>query len=476
MRICMICEGCYPFVAGGVSSWLHELIQSMPKHEFIIWAIGAQEKQRNHFAYELPSNVISLQDEYLDAVLHEPLKPRRRSYRLNPQQREAIRNLLSCNTPDWKIIFDLFREDRLKSVEFLLNQDFLTILKEVCGKDYPYVGFTDYFWTIRSMFLPLLYLMGGKLPEADLYHSVSAGYAGVLGAMASSHYKKPYVLTEHGIYTREREEEILRTDWVPPHFKDLWINMFYMFTRCAYNAADRVTCLFQRASLIQKEIGCAPQKCTVIRNGVHVERFENIPDKVPDGIFDIGAVVRIVPIKDIKTLLYAFSLVCAEKENVRLHIIGPCDEDEEYYAECLQLMRDLELDNVLFTGRVDVKAYLERLDFTVLTSISEGQPLAVLEAMASGRPAVTTDVGCCRELLEGPEDDCGKAGICVPVMHQSALAEAMLTLCENAGMRKQMGLAGKQRAAGFYRHEQMLKQYLTIYDEASHQCARRWNA
>ena len=37
----------------------------------------------------------------------------------------------------------------------------------------------------------------------------------------------------HGIYTREREEEILRTNWVPPHFKDLWINRFYMFTRCA---------------------------------------------------------------------------------------------------------------------------------------------------------------------------------------------------------------------------------------------------
>lgn len=57
-------------------------------------------------------------------------------------------------------------------------------------------------------------------------------------------YGRAFVLTEHGIYTREREEEILRTNWVPTQFKDLWIDMFYMFTRCAYHAAARVTALF----------------------------------------------------------------------------------------------------------------------------------------------------------------------------------------------------------------------------------------
>ncbi len=67
-------------------------------------------------------------------------------------------------------------------------------------------------------------------------------------------------------------------------------------------------------------------------------------------MWDIGAVVRIVPIKDIKTMLYAFSRVSAEFPQVRLHIMGPTDEDEEYYNECLQLRQDLELTNVTFTG------------------------------------------------------------------------------------------------------------------------------
>jgi len=245
----------------------------------------------------------------------------------------------------------------------------------------------------------------------------------------------PYVLTEHGIYTREREEEILRTNWVHPRFKDLWINMFYMYTRCAYRYAARVTALFSRASLIQQEIGCDPKKCAVVPNGVDYEKFSAIPPKRPGGSVDIGAVVRLVPIKDIKTMLYAFAMVSQVRSDVRLHIMGPTEEDEAYYEECRRLKEDLGLKNVVFTGRVDVRSYLEKIDFTLLTSISEGQPLAVLEAMAAGRPAVTTDVGSCRELIMGPGDDFGPAGICVPVMHQTALAEAILSLCRDANAR-----------------------------------------
>ncbi|MBN1777838.1 MAG: GT4 family glycosyltransferase PelF [Clostridiales bacterium] len=474
MRICVIAEGCYPFVPGGVSGWLQQMIQSMPQHEFVVWAISAQEKQRGHFAYKLPENVVQVADVYLDAVIHETLHENPHSYRLTQPQRDAVQNMLSSKDPDWREIFSLFEGNRLKGVEFLLNRDFFAILKEICREYYPFVGFTDFFWTMRSMFLPLLYLLGGKPPEADLYHSVSAGYAGVLGSMAAQRYKKPYVLTEHGIYTREREEEILRTNWVPPHFKDLWINMFYMFTRCAYRHADKVTSLFSRASLIQQEIGCSAEKCAVIPNGVHAERFESIPLKEPNGQIDIGAVVRIVPIKDIKTMLYAFSRVCAEFDKAHLYIMGPTDEDEEYYEECLQLQKDLELSNVTFTGRVNVQEYMARIDFTLLTSISEGQPLAVLEAMAAGRPAVTTNVGCCRELLEGPDDDFGNAGFCVPVMHQGELAEAMLTLCRSEKIRREMGENGRKRVYALYRHEQMVRNYLDVYRAAQDRAERRW--
>ena len=91
-------------------------------------------------------------------------------------------------------------------------------------------------------------------------------------------------------------------------------------------------------------------------------------------------------------MIYAFFELSMRKKNVRLHIMGGVD-DEEYAAECYALVEQLKLENVIFTGRVDIIAYMEKLDFTILTSISEGQPLSVLESFAARRPCVTTDVG-----------------------------------------------------------------------------------
>ncbi len=465
MKICVICEGCYPFVAGGVSGWLHGLMKAMPQHRFVIWAIGAQEKQRGHFAYDMPENVTELRDVYLDEMMATHLRiPRPRN--LSAADLETLRELFRCQRPDWERIFRLFSGTAEENAGFLKSAEFLSLMEELCEEDFPYVGFTDYYYCIRSMFLPLLYLLGQKPPEADLYYAVSAGYAGVLGARASLLTGKPFLLTEHGIYTREREEEILRTDWVPPHFKNLWIRMFYLYTRCAYHYAFRVTSLFQRASLIQQEIGCPLQKCRVIPNGIDYERFSSVPQKEPDGFIDIGAVVRLVPIKDIKTMLYAFSLVSGERKDVRLHIIGPTEEDEDYYAECVWLRDELGLQNAVFTGRVNVAEYLKKIDFILLTSLSEGQPLAVLEGLAAGRPAVTTDVGCCRELLEDRGDGFGPAGYVVPPMHQSAMAEAILRMCKRESERRAMGKAGQERVAAGYRHAQMLARYEALFEEA----------
>ena len=178
MRICVICEGCYPFVMGGVSSWLQGLIQAMPQHEFSIWAIGAEQKKRGHFAYQLPSNVVELKDVYLDSVLTEPMgNPALVRRRFTGEQRTAVRELFQCGQPDWSVLFRLFHKRRMDNVAFLLQEEFLSILEDICKTDYPFVGFTDYFWTVRSMFLPLLYLLGDEPPKADLYYAISAGYA-----------------------------------------------------------------------------------------------------------------------------------------------------------------------------------------------------------------------------------------------------------------------------------------------------------
>jgi glycosyltransferase involved in cell wall biosynthesis len=317
------------------------------------------------------------------------------------------------------------------------------------------------------MFLPLMYLMGQPFPEADLYHSPSTGYAGVLGGLASMKHDKPFVLTEHGIYTREREEELLRSDWIIPYFKDLWISTFYMFSRFAYQQAHRVTSLYQDASIIQQELGCNLEKCEIIGNGLDYSPFSNIPIKASDGWIDIAAIVRFAPIKDIKTMIYTFYRLKQEMKQVRLHILGGI-EDEEYYHECVELIDYLQVKDIEITGSVDVVQYLEKIDFTLLTSISEGQPFAILESMAGRRPVVATDVGSCRELIEGRDavDQLGHAGICVPPMHQSALLQALLEMCLYGEKRTKMGEIGFKRVKTYYNYEIMINNYLEAYNRA----------
>lgn len=423
------------------------------------------ESKRGKFVYDLPENVVGVHENFLGSSFNLRIN-KNPNIKFSVQEREALSRLIRCGDPDWRVILDSFNLNTNKPVEFFLSEEFLNILKEFTRKEFPFAGFKDLFWTVRSMFLPLLYLIGQPMPEADLYHSPSTGYAGVLAGLGSMKYNKPFVLTEHGIYTREREEEILRSDWVISYFKDFWISMFFMFARFAYQKAHRVTSLYRRASLVQQELGCPPEKCDIVRNGLTVSAFSAIPDKPKDDWVDIAAIVRFAPIKDIKTMIYSFSRLKQEIENVRLHIVGGIDDDE-YYQECLDLINYLNIKDVVIPGTVNIKSYLEKIDFTILTSISEGQPFALLESMAAKRPVIATDVGCCRELIEGDEgDNFGHAGICVPPMHQSKLLQALVQMCQSEAGRKAMGEAGQKRVMSYFEIENVIGNYLNVYEKA----------
>lgn len=465
MKICFILEGSYPYVRGGVSTWVDGFIRALPQHEFILWTIADQEEKSGNFVYELPENVTKVHENFLSTSLNLKIN-KNTKLQFSPVEREAISQMVRSANPDWRVILDIFNLQPNKSVEFFLSEEFLITLKDYTKADFPYAGFKDLFWTVRSMFLPLLYLIEQPMPEADIYHSPSTGYAGVLAALASIKYDKPFVLTEHGIYTREREEEILRSDWIRSYFKDLWISMFFMFSRLAYTQAHRVTSLYRRASLVQQELGCSPDKCDIVPNGLHLESFVSIPEKTKDGWIDIAIIARFAPIKDIKTLIYTFSRLKQEIDNVRLHIIGGID-DEEYHRECLDLIDYLKIKDIIIPGTVRTISYLEKIDFTILTSISEGQPFAVLESMAAGRPVVSTDVGSCRELIEGDVGDTfGAAGICVPPMHQYKMFQALMEMCQSEEKRKHMGEAGQKRARKYFDIDNMIGKYLSVYERA----------
>ena len=69
MRICLVLEGCYPFINGGVSTWMHQYITEMPEHEFVLWVIGAKSEDKDKFVYTLPENVVEVKQVFLDDAL-----------------------------------------------------------------------------------------------------------------------------------------------------------------------------------------------------------------------------------------------------------------------------------------------------------------------------------------------------------------------------------------------------------------------
>lgn len=471
MRICVILEGCYPYVTGGVSSWMHQYIQAMPQHEFVVWAINADPSQNGKFRYTLPDNVVEIREVSLTGTISGRTGSRH-SLKLDNEELQALRALVECDRPDWEVLFRVFQEKNASPEDFLTSRYFVDILSDLCRESYPYTAFSDYFHTVRSMLLPLLRIMCADVPKADIYHTIATGYAGVLARLGSYRFHVPFMLTEHGIYTREREEEIIRADWVLPDFKDLWIRFFYMLSSAAYDGATMVTSLFRRAGLTQVEIGADPGKCRSVANGIHYDRFSNIPVREHDETVNIGAILRIAPIKDVKTMLYAFAEVEQHIPNAKLYIAGP-EDDSEYASECRSLLKQLGIRGAVFMGTINVLEHMGNFDFTVLSSISEGQPLSVLESFAAGRPCVTTDVGCCKELIYGEGDDnLGQAGYCVPPMQPHALARAMEDMCHNRARRLQMGRVAKRRAAEYFRHEDMISHYLETYEEVFH----RWQA
>lgn len=368
--------------------------------------------------------------------------------------------------PDWDVLFRLFQQKGVHPLSFLQSRDFMELFTDICLKEYPYVAYADAFHTMRSMLLPVLYLLTGRVPKADVYHAISTGYGGLLACLGGSLNHAPVLLTEHGIYTREREEEIIRAEWVVPSFKSRWIRFFYMLSEEIYRRAFRVSSLFYNARRTQIEMGCDGAKCIVIPNGVQYQRFCDIPLKEEDGWVDIGAVVRLAPIKDVKTMIYAFFELASRVPNVRLHIMGGVD-DEGYANECYALVEQLQIKNLLFTGRVDVVQYMQKLDFTILTSISEGQPLSVLESMAARRPLRDHRGG----LLPGAAGGSSRGhlwhcGYCVPPMYRRVWPTPWKR-CRQPCPPEEMGRIGQRRVDAYFHHEQMLANYQKMYDETA---------
>jgi len=465
--ICLILEGAYPYIAGGVSSWLQQLLIVMKDYRFKILTIMATKDQVTELKYTFPPNVIEFRTIYLFDFLSMRQTSRHKKIHITDEEREQLKKFIFFDSSvTWKTIIELIcRKEKIgNTIDFLMSSLFFDELSELYTDRYQEEGFTIFFWTFRSMLATLISVMQQPLPEADVYHAISTGYAGLLGVIAKHQYHKPFILTEHGIYAREREEEILKADWVQGIYKKLWIDYFYFLSQGAYDTCDIAIALYEHNSKIQKEYGVDKTRAYVIPNGVDCDGFPKHKD-AHEGM-NIGAILRVVPIKDVKTLIKAFRYVHDAHEDTTLYIIGPDEEEEDYARECRELVTELDLDHsCIFTGRVNIKKYMPMLDVIVLTSISEAQPLVILESYACATPVVASDVGSCRELVEGDGDGFGSGGIITKPVSPRETADAVIYLYEHPEERRQYGLNGLKRAKVLYDRSAVFEAYDEIYQQ-----------
>lgn len=476
MRICIVAEGCYPYTVGGMSSWAHGLVCSFPHQEFVILTIVANRELRGKFVYELPENVVEVHELYLDD-LDWGKRRGRRSSRMNKKEYQALRSLLLGEQVEWEALIDFFQKKKRSLNDLLMGEDFLNAVTEFYMLNYSQIVFTDFLWTMRSIYLPLFRTLQMKVPKADVYHCLCTGYAGVLGCMGKYIHGGRLLLSEHGIYTREREEELIRSKWVKGIYKNIWIEQFRKMSKMAYNRAELVTSLYTKARELQVELECPVEKTLVIPNGVRVEQFQGLLGKTEaekEEIY-VGAVFRVTPIKDVKTLIQAFGFAKEQDPRLKLWIMGPWDNDDDYAQECFDMVGVMGIADVIFTGKVDVREYYGKMDMMILTSISEGQPLTILESFAAHKPVIATDVGDCSGLILGNEGDgFGQAGIITHIMNVGEITQAILTLSRDKQMRLEMGENGYHRVLAIYSMENMLRAYGEVYKDFATSMQQPW--
>jgi glycosyltransferase involved in cell wall biosynthesis len=447
MNVCIISENAYPVSTGGVSEWCRSLVENMDDVEFSLFTITPEDKLR----YELPQNVINNFIVRLSAPKFFSSEDLDEDHRL---LLDALQPVLSGAPMDCERISEIV--DGISfTAEGLLSSDenwstAVSHYRMLYG-DLPFIPF--YFSWISLFYVLYKILEVSKdLPKADVYHSLNAGYGGVLGCLGKVSQGSSLVVSEHGLYLKERRFELQHSE-VPEWLYGFYDSFFKSLVKTTYKYSDKVTSVCEDHISYQKSVDPEVEPL-VIYNGIDTEKFEYNGTKEDNGEYVVGTVSRITPIKDTLTLIRAANDV-VKKHPTKFIILGEV-QDEEYYEECLELVDSLGLKgDVVFKGFQDSSKWYHKFDLFILPSLSEGFPLTILEALSSGVPCLATNVGGVPEILE--------ADLLVERWDYEGLATKISVLLQDAERRYELGSRGRRLVESKFNVSKMVDEYRELY-------------
>jgi polysaccharide biosynthesis protein PelF len=469
MQVALIGEGTYPHQFGGVSVWCDQIVRGMPQHDFRLVALvatGAEPVQ-----WSLPGNVRSVATVPLwgrpPAVpalgLHgRPAPAPPGSLPLvgqllgtllapYPDQQERFGSAL-------REIFELAQRSSLTAI--LGSEDAVDLLsaawRDWCPDGRPAAPTLSDAVTAMQLLEHCLRPLSHPAFWAEVAHTVTNGL-GVLPALTAKwRYGTPVVITEHGMYMRE---QYLHSRNAPYRWPARALHLRFIQRLCTlgYHEAEVITPGNVYNMRWEKRLGADISRVRTVYNGVDPANFAALDGEPAEPT--ISWVGRVDPVKDLETLLRAFSLVHEQMPEARLRMFGsPPPGQEAYLSRCQALAARLGLTgSATFEGRVaEVRDAYEAGQVVVLCSITEGFPYTLIEAMACGRPCVATDVG-------GVTEAVGETGVVVPPRSPEELAHACLELLRDRDTRQRLGAAARVRALELFTVDRSIRAFDEIY-------------
>ncbi|MFG2192994.1 DUF3492 domain-containing protein [Streptomyces sp. NPDC048639] len=330
------------------------------------------------------------------------------------------------------------------------------------------------------------------LGGVDLCHATSGGTAALPGLIAKRFYGIPLLVTEYGVRLREHYLASAAAPLTAP-VRALLASFQRQLATEVYAQASLITPGNTHAYRWQERCGADRAKLRTVYPGMDARPFAAVGDAdrtgeagaAPDRMADDRTLVwvgRIEPAKDLVALLHAFRLVRESEPAARLRIVGAPGHGPEaagYDAHCRVLAAQLFPDEaesavsvgdnpVSFEGIGDPEvpeladAYAAAT-VVVQSSVVEGFPVGLVEAMLCGRATVSTDAGAVCEVIGG-------TGLVVPPRNPRALADACVTLLRDPDRRARLGAAARARALEIFTVEQNIAAFRGIYLELMSRC------
>jgi len=304
--------------------------------------------------------------------------------------------------------------------------------------------------------------------KPDVVHT-HASKSGFLGRLAAANLKVPVIVhTFHGHVFHS-------------YFGKLKTRMFIELERYLARRSTKLIAISpaQRLELVESFSIAKKEKFEIVRLGFDLQRFqEDMVEKrssfrnefsILDDEIAIGIIGRLVPIKNHTFFLNVINRVRnSTDKKIRVFIVGDGESRADIEAQASQLNLDFSTEKdhkhrkiLCFTSwRKDIDRINAGMDIIALTSLNEGTPVSVIEALASTNPVISTKVGGVEDIVQENE-----SGLLYDLDDESGFADGLLTLISDSDMRKKMGEIGKQFVLEQYHYLRLAREVEQLYDK-----------